>query len=73
MDRRTFLLAAGAAGATAASAGAFWHWLEIPATVQAPGRDLGHLLRNRRDLPPPRAQFEADVVILGSGAAARGL
>lgn len=69
MDRRTFLLAAGAAGATAASAGAFWRWLEIPASVQAPGRDLGHLLRNRRDLPPPRAQFEADVVILGSGAA----
>ena len=37
--------------------------------MQAPGRDLGHLLRDCRALPPPSAEFKADVVILGSGAA----
>jgi monoamine oxidase len=69
MDRRSFLLAAGAAGAAAASGAGFWRWLEIPAAVRAPGRELGHLLRNPIHAPPPRAHYETDVVILGSGAA----
>lgn len=69
MDRRSFLLAAGAAGAAAASGAAFWRWLEIPTQVHAPGRELGHLLRNPHGLPAPRAHYDADVVILGSGAA----
>jgi putative NAD(P)-binding protein len=69
MDRRSFLLAAGAAGAAAASGGAFWRWQEIPAEIRAPGRGLGHLLRGRPPLPPPRAEYRTDVVILGSGAA----
>lgn len=69
MRRRSFLLAAGAAGAAAASAAAFWRWLEIPAELRAPGRDLGHLLREPHDLPPPRAHYRTDVAILGSGAA----
>lgn len=69
MDRRSFLLAAGAAGAAAASGAAFWRWQEIPTEVRAPGRSLGHLLRERPPLPPPRADYQTDVVILGSGAA----
>lgn len=69
MQRRSFLLAAGAAGAAAACGAAFWRWLEIPSELRAPGRELGHLLRDGRDLPPPRAHYQTDVVILGSGAA----
>ncbi len=69
MDRRSFLLAAGATGAAAASGAGFWRWLEIPAAVRAPGRELGHLLRNPGKAPPPRAHYETDVLILGSGAA----
>lgn len=69
MDRRSFLLAAGAAGVAAASGAAFWRWQEIPTKVRAPGRNLGHLLRERTSLPPPRAEYRTDVVILGSGAA----
>lgn len=69
MDRRRFLLAAGAVGAAAASGAGFWRWLEIPAAVRAPGRELGHLLRNPGAAPAPRAHYETDVVILGSGAA----
>lgn len=69
MDRRRFLLATGVTGAAAASGAGFWRWLEIPAAVRAPGRELGHLLRNPGNAPPPRAHYETDVVILGSGAA----
>lgn len=68
MDRRSFLLAAGAAGAAAASGAAFWRWQEIPTDLRAPGRSLGHLLRERSAYPPPRAEYRTDVVILGSGA-----
>ena len=69
MDRRSFLLAAGATGAATATGAGFWRWLEIPTEVRAPGRDLGHLLRQPHAVPPSRAQYETDVVILGSGAA----
>lgn len=69
MDRRSFLLAAGATGAAAASGAGFWRWLEYPAELRAPGRELGHLLRDAHAVPTPRAQYQSDVVILGSGAA----
>ncbi|MBK7662548.1 MAG: NAD(P)-binding protein [Sterolibacteriaceae bacterium] len=69
MDRRNFLLAAGVTGAAAASGAGFWRWLEFPTEVRSPGRQLGHLLRDRQAIPPPRAHYRTDVLILGSGAA----
>ena len=69
MDRRSFLLAAGVTGAAAASGAGFWRWLEFPTEVRSPGRQLGHLLRDRQAIPPPRAHYRTDVVILGWGAA----
>jgi hypothetical protein len=70
MLRRSFLLAAGAGGATAlATSLAWWRWQEIEAKLQYPGRETGHFLRDRRALPPPSEQIDTDVVILGSGIA----
>ncbi len=68
MDRRSFLVSAGAAGAAVlASAVGFRDWQEITAGINYPGRAEGHFLRDRRALPPPSAAIQTDVVILGSG------
>jgi hypothetical protein len=66
MQRRSFLLGAGAAALGAAG---LWRMQEIPAGVHAPGRAEGHFLRDRRALPAPSSVIDIDVVILGSGIA----
>lgn len=73
MNRRSFLLGAGAIGAAGAGGLGFWRWQEITPTLVHPGRDAGHALRDaartRSALPAPFAEYDADVVILGSGIA----
>ena len=73
MDRRSFLLGASASGAAAASGVGFWRWQDITPTLLYPGREAGHALRDmahtRAALPGPSAEYDADVVILGSGIA----
>ena len=73
MDRRSFLLGAGGAGVlAAASAAGYWRWQEITPHIHAAGRAEGHFLRDlqgRGTLPPPSAQIDTDIVILGSGIA----
>ncbi|NVD96762.1 NAD(P)/FAD-dependent oxidoreductase [Massilia sp. BJB1822] len=70
MLRRSFLLWAGASGATAAAGVAgFLRWQEITPNINMPGRDEGHFLRDRKALPPPSQTLETDVLILGSGIA----
>lgn len=68
MQRRSFLLWAGASGlAAAGSVAGFQRWQEITPTVRYPGRAEGHYLRDRRPLPPPTEVVEADIAIFGSG------
>jgi hypothetical protein len=70
MDRRRFLLQAGAvAGAAGLGAAGYRRWQEIPARVLAPGRQAGHFLRDGAAVPAPAERIETDVVILGSGIA----
>lgn len=69
MDRRSFIAAAGAAGAALASGAAFRAWQEVTPTLHYPGRAEGHYLRDRKPLPPPSAVIDTDVAILGSGIA----
>ncbi|WP_338845911.1 NAD(P)-binding protein [Massilia sp. W12] len=78
MSRRQFLLQAGAGlSVLAGSAGAAWKWLEMPATIYAPGRSEGHFLRNLLrqaqqgvPLPQPALRASCQTLILGSGVAA---
>lgn len=72
MQRRSFLLWSALTGASAlGTAAGFWRWQEITANVNYPGRAEGHFLRDlvheRRPLPPPSAEIQTDVMILGSG------
>jgi hypothetical protein len=68
MERRSFLLWAAASGlAAAGSVAGFQRWQEITPTVHYPGRAEGHLLRDRRALPPPSEVVETDIAIFGSG------
>jgi hypothetical protein len=67
MQRRSFLIGAGAAALSGAAG--LWRWQEIPATARAPGKAEGHFLRDRRPLPAPTSAIDIDVVILGSGIA----
>jgi hypothetical protein len=68
MERRSFLGAAAVAGVSAlAGAAGFQRWQEIPPTLHYPGRDEGHYLRDKKNLPAPTSVIETDVVILGSG------
>nr|WP_315258025.1 NAD(P)-binding protein [uncultured Duganella sp.] len=70
MLRRSFLVWAGASGATVAGSGlAFQRWQEITPTLHYVGRDEGHFLRDKRALPPPSQVIHTDVAILGSGVA----
>ncbi|MFP5394345.1 MAG: NAD(P)-binding protein, partial [Gammaproteobacteria bacterium] len=69
MDRRSFIAYASAAGAAAATGIGFQRWQETPAQVRYPGRDEGHFLRDRRQLPAPAETIDTDIVILGSGIA----
>jgi len=71
MLRRSFLAWAAAGGVTAAaSVAGYLRWQEITPVVNAPGRDEGHFLRDRKPLPAPSQSLSADVLILGSGVAA---
>ncbi len=70
MERRSFIAAAGGAAlAAVAGAAGFTRWQEISATVNYPGRDEGHYLRDHRALPPPSSVIDTDIVIAGSGIA----
>ncbi|MDY7574903.1 NAD(P)-binding protein [Actimicrobium sp. CCI2.3] len=70
MDRRSFLMSGGIAGAALLAGGAgFRGWQEIDARINHPGRTDGHFLRDRRALPPASELITTDVVILGSGVA----
>ncbi|RJF97320.1 NAD(P)/FAD-dependent oxidoreductase [Noviherbaspirillum saxi] len=72
MQRRSFLLGAGAVAALGSVAG-YWRWQEITPSIHMPGMQQGHFLRDlardRRALPPPSYAIDTDVVILGSGIA----
>jgi hypothetical protein len=69
MQRRSFIFAA-AAGAAAVTAGVgYRRWQEIAPVVHAPGRELGHYLRDRGSVPPPAETIDTDVAILGAGVA----
>lgn len=68
MLRRSFLVWAGATGATVAGSGlAFQRWQEVTPTLHYVGRDEGHFLRDQRALPAPSQVIHTDVAILGSG------
>lgn len=70
MDRRSFLAGAATCGAAALGGAAFFReWQELEPSIHAPGRELGHLLRDARALPPPSEELTVDIVILGSGVA----
>ena len=70
MDRRSFLLAAGAGATLAAGGAGYWRWQELTPRIDAGGRQAGHFLRDRRALPLPSYTLHTDVAILGSGVAA---
>lgn len=69
MERRSFLFAAAAGSAALASAALYRRWHEIAPTVHAPGRELGHYLRDRASVPPPTQVIETDIAIAGAGIA----
>ncbi|MBI1891918.1 MAG: NAD(P)-binding protein [Burkholderiales bacterium] len=70
MDRRSFLIGAGAAGTLAlGTAAGYWRWQEITPHIYTPGQAEGHFLRDRKSLPAPSEEINTDVVILGSGIA----
>jgi NAD(P)-binding Rossmann-like domain len=67
MQRRSFIL--GSSALAAASAGLFFAGQRIRATVEYPGRDAGHWLRDARELPEPTESFDTEVLIAGGGIA----
>jgi hypothetical protein len=69
MERRSFLMLAGAAGAAAAGGFAYRRMRMIETTVHSPGQAEGHHLRDRKALPAPSQVIDTDIVILGSGIA----
>ncbi|MGI9024368.1 MAG: NAD(P)-binding protein [Burkholderiaceae bacterium] len=71
MKRRSFLLGSGIAGAGVATGAGFWRWQEVASSVNCPGRDIGHRLRDLKpsDWPAPSAEYKTDVAIVGSGIA----
>jgi NAD(P)-binding Rossmann-like domain len=68
MRRRDFVLAAAALAG--GSAGLFLEEQRIAASVDYPGRELGHWLRDAASLPEPSETLETEVLIAGSGIAA---
>jgi glycine/D-amino acid oxidase-like deaminating enzyme len=67
MRRRDFVLTAAALAG--GSAGLFLEQQHMAATVDYPGRDLGHWLRDATQLPAPSETFETEVLIAGGGIA----
>lgn len=69
MQRRTFLFGAAAGTVAAASVAGWRHLHEVTPAIHAPGRELGHYLRDRSLVPPPGQVIETDIAILGAGMA----
>lgn len=69
MERRSFLFATAAGAAAIAAGVGYQRWREIDPVVHAPGRELGHYLRDRRSVPPPSETIEVDIAIFGAGMA----
>jgi glycine/D-amino acid oxidase-like deaminating enzyme len=67
MRRRDFLLTSSALAAGAA--GLFVGQQRIIASVEYPGRDQGHWLRDAKQLPEPAQSIETEVLIAGGGVA----
>jgi glycine/D-amino acid oxidase-like deaminating enzyme len=67
MRRRDFVLASAALAA--GSAGLFVSQQRMTASVEFPGRDQGHWLRDTRHLPEPSESIETEVLIAGGGIA----
>ncbi len=67
MRRRDFVLTAAALAGT--GAGVFLEEQRIAATVDYPGREQGHRLRDRHSLPEPTETVETNVLIAGGGIA----
>src|ERR1700736_6838863 len=67
MRRRDFVLTAAALAG--GGGGLFLAQQHIAATVDYPGREQGHGLRDLRSLPEPTETVETDVLIAGGGIA----
>ncbi|HVK55384.1 MAG TPA: NAD(P)-binding protein, partial [Burkholderiales bacterium] len=67
MNRRRFLLYSAASSALASCSKL--NWLETTPTVAYPGMQEGHVLRDKKSLPPPSGEILTNVAILGSGVA----
>jgi len=67
MDRRRFLLVSAASALAGCSKLSL---LERPPTINYPGMQDGHWLRDQPALPSPSGEIVTDVAILGSGVAA---
>jgi hypothetical protein len=67
MRRRDFVLTAAALAG--ASAGLFLERQRMAATVDYPGRDQGHWLRDAAALPAPSEALDTEVLIAGGGIA----
>ena len=67
MRRREFVLGAAALGG--AGVGLYGYSQRIRASVEYPGRELGHWLRDHASLPAPSETLDTEVLIAGSGVA----
>jgi hypothetical protein len=67
MRRRDFVFAAAALAG--GGTGLYWQGQRMPATVAYPGRQAGHRLRDRVQLPEPTETLDTEVLIAGSGVA----
>jgi NADPH-dependent 2,4-dienoyl-CoA reductase/sulfur reductase-like enzyme len=67
MRRRDFVLTAAALAG--GGAGLFLAQQRVTATVDYPGREQGHGLRDMHPLPEPTETVETDVLIAGGGIA----
>jgi hypothetical protein len=67
MRRRDFILGSAALGA--GGVGLFEAGQHMEASVEYPGRDPGHYLRDARELPEPTESLQTEVLIAGSGIA----
>jgi hypothetical protein len=67
MRRRDFIL--GTSALAAGSGGVFLAGQRMRATVDYPGRALGHWLRDARQLPQPTESIDTEVLIAGGGIA----
>ena len=67
MRRRDFIL--GAAALAGASGALFADRQQLHATVDYPGREQGHWLRDAQKLPQPTDTIETEVLVAGSGIA----